>query len=370
MSENFKIGNYTCESQAVYSILSDPDLNLSDAELEKIDKSKDKIITEDELVEFSELEEDDDVNEASSTSGGLLTTEEMGEEYSDDARIRDYQIKRDQEIKNMRKYNIKLKKANVRLKAAEANAAGYAEDSDARSKADSYVSDCESKVKDIKDKISSCTKNILNYNAQIEQIEAQLAAAAQAAANNISSTETTVAANDGTTSSESTANASGTSSNFTYTEGSGAELANVTGDLSICLYRMASSLGTDRASAADYVATLCKNQGLGYFDPKIIVSLVFSESSGDNSASSDPNYVGFGQMSAVAVEEINNQFGTSFTFSDMYDPAKNLEAIVYLLRFQYERYDHNLGKALTAYNVGNCESGNINYYAQQIMSRV
>ena len=370
MSENFKIGSYTCESQAVYSILSDKELSITDSELKQIDSNKDNIISEDELVEFSELEETDDTQKTSSNSDGLQTTEEMGEEYSDDIRIRDYQIKRDEEIKTLRKLNFKLKKANIRFKAAEANAVGYAEDSSAKSKADSYVDECEGKVKDIKSKISNCTKNILSYNAQIEQIQAQLAAAAQAAANNTSSNVDTAASNSEAADSNAAANASGASGNYTYVEGSGADLANVDGDLSICLDRMADSLGTDRASAADYVATLCKNQGAGYFDPKIIVSLVFSESGGDNTASSDPNYVGFGQMSSVAVDEVNNQFGTNFTFSDMSDPAKNLEALVYLLRFQYERYDHDLGKALTAYNVGNCESGVINYYAQQIMSRV
>ena len=369
MSENFKIGSYTCESQTVYSILSDKTLDITDDVLKQIDKSNDKIITEDELVEYSELEEDDEAEEASKNSDGLLTTEEMGEEYSDDARIRDYQMKRDQEIKNIRKYNLKLKKANIRLKAAEANAAGYAEDSSARSKADSYVEECEGKVKTLEDKISTSTKNILSYNAQIEQIQAQLAAAAQAAANNNTSSNSDTTSG-GVADSNAAESTGGTSGNYTYVEGSGAELAKVDGELSICLDRMADSLGTDRASAADYVATLCKNQGAGYFDPKIIVSLVFSESGGDNTASSDPNYVGFGQMSSVAVDEVNNQFGTSFTFSDMSDPAKNLEALVYLLRFQYERYDHDLGKALTAYNVGNCESGVINYYAQQIMSRV
>ncbi len=351
MSENFSIGSYNCSTSNVYEVLKD--FGLDDNTFKKIDKNSDKTITEDELVEFAESEEETENTDTDTKT----STSNSGE--SEDVEVQNLQNQKDRKIKEMYKLKAKIKRLENLQKQAEAEAVCYAKESEARNKADSIVSDYEGQISSINSQISSAVSQIVSLDSQIAQLKNSKALAAQYA-NAITNTSSV------TNTSTSTNNTSG---NIEVQEGSGANLASVTGDLSTCLDRVASSLGVDRQTAADYITTLCNTVGCGYFEPKVILSQIFSESGGDNSASSTPAYVGFGQMSAVAVEEVNRQFGTNYTFDDMHDPAKNLEAMIYLMRFQYERYGKDIGKALTAYNVGNCESGVVNSYAQTILSR-
>ena len=74
-------------------------------------------------------------------------------------------------------------------------------------------------------------------------------------------------------------------------------------------------------------------------------------------------------MSEVAVKAVNQEFGTNFTFEDMNDPAKNIEAMVYLMHYHYEKYDNNIGAAITAYATGHYD-GTVIDYAKRVMSRV
>ena len=228
----------------------------------------------------------------------------------------------------------------------------------------SKLDSIQSEIDEYNSKIIQCLENIGNIASSIIQLKTQ---AANSSSGNTSNLYSPAISNASGASSLS----GGQTTALNVQAGSGAELAAVDGDLSICLDRVASSLGTSRQGAADYITTLCNTVGKGYFDPKVILSQIFSESSGIQSCSTTAtsDFVGLGQMSEVAVQEVNNQFGTNFTFNDMNDAAKNLEAMVYLMTYQYERYGNNLGAAITAYNVGHF-SGTVNGYAQKILSRV
>lgn len=344
MSENFNINGYTCATGSIYETLKSA--NLTSSDLKTLDKNSDNKISEDELMEFVEDE---------STSSAKTGSDEL----SDDPTIRTLQKKYKKEMKDLYRYQSKLSKLRTMRSEAKANLAGLEEDSSARSDAEARVEEIQSKMDSMNSSITKCIQNMFSINLEIINAQNNLNNN-----NSISSTQT-----DGTVNAAS--QTTGTTETLQVQQGSGSNLASVSGDLSICLDRVAQSLGTTRQNAADYITTLCNTVGKGYFNPKVILSQIFSESSGNQSCSttSTSKYVGLGQMSAVAVQEVNNQFGTNFTFNDMNDASKNLKAMVYLMRYQYERYGKNLGAALTAYNVGHY-SGTVNNYAQKIMSRV
>lgn len=350
MSEDLNVNGYTCETKAIYDALKSA--NVKSSKLKAIDKNSDKKISEDEYQEYLESEDEE---EKSSSS--------VQDEYSDDPTVQSLQRKYDREQRAIYRLQLRIKSLNALLKEAEGNLAGYPKDSDSRESMQAVVDSVQEKIDSATSEIASHNATMSNIMTSIQNRKNQLANEAALSASMASSAETSASSTSG-------AGSVGTTTPISAESGSGSDLAGVTGDLSICLDRVAKSLGTSRNEAADYIATLCKTVGKGYFNPKVILSQIFSESGGDNSASSTPTYVGFGQMSAVAVQEVNNQFGTNYSFADMHDPAKNLQAMIYLMRFQYERYGHDIGKALTAYNVGNCSSGVVNDYARKILSRV
>jgi len=358
MPEVYKIQGYTIETKEIYDELKEA--NVKSSQLKKCDKNGDKKITEDEYAEF-DLEDEEDGEDSKKSKSSSSSNK-----YSDDAKINSLENEYDNQERKYYSKEAELTQLRMLRAQAEYEVAAYAPESEERQSAQGIVDNIQGKIDSVSSEADACIDSMADIRSNISKRKNEIAMEEAKASSGSSSGSSS----SSSSSKSSNSTSSTSSSKFSYTEGSGKELTKVTGDLSICLDRVASSLGTDRSKAADYIATLCKTVGKGYFNPKVILSLVFSESGGDNSASSTPEYVGFGQMSSVAVQEVNNQFGTNFSFADMKDPAKNLKAVVYLLRFQYERYGKNLGKALTAYNVGNCESGNINGYAQTIMSRV
>ena len=336
VSENLNINGYICANGKIYDILKSE--NVSKADLAKLDKNSDNKISEDDFAEFTGEEEE-------------IT-------YSENPKIASLQYQQEREEEKIEKYQKRISDLMVLRNKTKVNIAGVSNEETVNyltSKLDSIQSEIDS----YNSKIIECISNLGSINVSI--IQAQMQAANTSNSMIISGLNTA----------QGTTPTGGTTSSLNVQAGSGSDLMAVTGDLSICLDRVASSLGTSRQGAADYITTLCNTVGKGYFDPKVILSQIFSESSGNQSCSTTAtsDFVGLGQMSAVAVEEVNNQFGTNFTFNDMNDAAKNLEAMVYLMTYQYERYGHNLGAAITAYNVGHY-SGTVNGYAQKILSRV
>lgn len=336
MSENLNINGYICANGEIYNILKSE--NVSKADLAKLDKNSDNKISEDDFAEFTGEEEE-------------IT-------YSKNPKIASLQYQQEREEEKIEKYQKRISDLMVLRNKTKVNIAGVSNEETVNSLT-SKLDSIQSEIDGYNSKIIECISNLGAINVSIIQAQMQ-------AANTSNSTIIS-----GLNAAQGTTQTGGTTSSLNVQAGSGSDLMAVTGDLSICLDRVASSLGTSRQGAADYITTLCNTVGKGYFDPKVILSQIFSESSGNQSCSTTAtsDFVGLGQMSAVAVEEVNNQFGTNFTFNDMNDAAKNLEAMVYLMTYQYERYGHNLGAAITAYNVGHY-SGTVNGYAQKILSRV
>lgn len=336
VSENLNINGYICANGEIYDILKSE--NVSKADLAKLDKNSDNKISEDDFAEFAGEEEE-------------IT-------YSENPKIASLQYQYEREEEKIEKYQKRISDLMVLRNKTKVNIAGVSNEETVNSLT-SKLDSIQSEIDGYNSKIIECISNLGSINVSI--IQAQMQAA--------NTSNSTIAS--GLNTAQGTMPTGGTTSSLNVQAGSGSDLMAVTGDLSICLDRVASSLGTSRQGAADYITTLCNTVGKGYFDPKVILSQIFSESSGIQSCSTTAtsDFVGLGQMSAVAVEEVNNQFGTNFTFNDMNDAAKNLEAMVYLMTYQYERYGHNLGAAITAYNVGHY-SGTVNGYAQKILSRV
>ena len=336
VSENLNINGYICANGKIYDILKSE--NVSKADLAKLDKNSDNKISEDDFAEFTGEEEE-------------IT-------YSKNPKIASLQYQQEREEEKIEKYQKRISDLMVLRNKTKVNIAGVSNEETVNSLT-SKLDSIQSEIDGYNSKIIECISNLGSINVSI--IQAQMQAANTSNSMIIS----------GLNAAQGTTQTGGTTSSLNVQAGSGSDLMAVTGDLSICLDRVASSLGTSRQGAADYITTLCNTVGKGYFDPKVILSQIFSESSGIQSCSTTAtsDFVGLGQMSAVAVEEVNNQFGTNFTFNDMNDAAKNLKAMVYLMTYQYERYGHNLGAAITAYNVGHY-SGTVNGYAQKILSRV
>lgn len=339
MSENLNVNGYSCSSSGVYNIVKNA--NLTSSELKMLDKNSDKKISEDELAEFIDLENE-------------TTTERQ---YSDNPTIASLEFQYDQEQSNIEKYQKRISDL-MRLKNKTNVNIASVSDTETIDSLTSKLSSIQGQIDEYNSKINDSLNNMNSISAAIIQVQMQIE-------NGISSNGY---ANTGVLGATA---GSGTSSTISVQSGSGQALTSVTGEMSTCLDNVAKSLGTTRETAADYITTLCNTIGKGYFDPEVILSQILSESSGNQSCTTTANAkcVGLGQMSAVAVEEINKQYGTNYTFSDMDDAAKNLQAMMYFMVYQYERYGNDLGAALTAYNVGHY-SGTVNGYAKKILGRV
>ena len=346
MSDELNVNGYICASNKVYDSLKSE--NISKDNLAKLDKNSDNKISEDELVEFDDKEEE---------SASKKT-------YSDNPQIASLELQYEKEQEDIVKYQKRIADLMVLKNKTRVNVAS-ASKNETKEALMSKLDNIQGEIDEYNTKIISSLNNMGTISANIKNIQTQI--------ENTKTSYTAIQANsNASTASTSTNAVSNTASaSLNVQTGTGQELMNVTGDLSICLDRVAESLNTSRQGAADYITTLCNTITNGEINPKVILSQIFSESSGIQSCSTTATskFVGLGQMSAVAVEEINRQFGTNFTFSDMDNAAKNLEAMVYLMTYQYRRYDNNIAAAITAYNVGHY-SGTVNNYAKKILSRV
>src|SRR5699024_10414250 len=68
---SFKIGSFKIETENIFNILKKADIK-TDTELKMLDKNGDKIISEDEFVDITELIEEDENNENSQNNTSLL----------------------------------------------------------------------------------------------------------------------------------------------------------------------------------------------------------------------------------------------------------------------------------------------------------
>ena len=111
----------------------------------------------------------------------------------------------------------------------------------------------------------------------------------------------------------------------------------------------------------DMAITAATNNGV---DPNILQALVMTESDGDINAQSpivkDENgkvvsggASGPGQITGIAVKEVNRVYGTNYTREQMRtDPEANLDVAAKLYKLELEKHDGNVEQALAAYNGG------------------
>lgn len=342
MSENFKIGNYNYTINEIYS--SPNNVNMTDGNLNPSSIQAKNKTSEDELAEFTDEE-----------------TNSSSENYS----ISKLQKQYKKEMENMQRYQDKLSEYR-KIKNEIKNKLILA-DADNTSNLETKLDNIQEKIDTTNSKLSDCISKMSALNTSILNEQNNILAQIQS---DIQSSQYLQPLSYSNTNMQNVNGITPVNTNLNVQQGSGTSLMGVTGELSVCLDRVAQSLGTSRQDAADYITTLCNTVGEGKVNPKIMLSQIFSESSGNQSCTTTATskFVGLGQMSSVAVKEINNQYGTNFTFQDMDNPAKNLEAMTYLMKYQLNRYNGNMGAALTAYNVGHF-SGSVNGYAQKIMSR-
>lgn len=85
--------------------------------------------------------------------------------------------------------------------------------------------------------------------------------------------------------------------------------------------------------------------------PNIIGGIVIVESGGDILAQGKANERGLMQLTEVALNDVNNNEGTNFTFNQMFTPIQNLAAGALFYRLQLKRMG-NHSDAIRAYNCG------------------
>jgi len=94
-------------------------------------------------------------------------------------------------------------------------------------------------------------------------------------------------------------------------------------------------------SLADIVRQSGRRNGL---DPDLIHSVIAAESAGNPRAVSPKGAAGLMQLMPGTARSLD--------VSDVFDPTQNVEAGTKYLRRLLDQYDHDLGKALAAYNAG------------------
>lgn len=94
-------------------------------------------------------------------------------------------------------------------------------------------------------------------------------------------------------------------------------------------------------SLTDIVRQSGRRYGL---DPDLIHSVIAAESAGNPRAVSPKGAAGLMQLMPLTARSLD--------VSDVFDPTQNVEAGTKYLRRLLDQYDHDLGKALAAYNAG------------------
>lgn len=98
-------------------------------------------------------------------------------------------------------------------------------------------------------------------------------------------------------------------------------------------------------------------------DPDLFQALVFHESAGgDVNAESHTGASGLGQMTGIAVKEVNRIYGTNYTREQMRtNPAANADASAKLFAYEMKVHKGNVEYALAAYNGGRTALKKANY---------
>lgn len=154
-----------------------------------------------------------------------------------------------------------------------------------------------------------------------------------------------------------------------------AELEAAGGDAWNDFDKLCSTLNMSREETMEYLTNLCESEewGNGVIDPVTLCAQIRQESGYNASVVGDSGLaLGLGQFHECAVQEVNNQYGTSYTSADRSNPNKALEMMVLLLKYDYSKTGSTEGM-LAMYNQGNANGINTSggqSYVNAVYSRL
>lgn len=136
---------------------------------------------------------------------------------------------------------------------------------------------------------------------------------------------------------------------------------NLGGNATTFYSRLCKEMGMNEKEVADYLTELSNSEqwANGCVSPIMLFAQICNESGcyadavGDNGAA-----LGLGQFHECAVDEVNNQFGTNYTYADRANPKKALEMMSLLLKYDYNSSGSTVGM-YTKYASGNTKNLNI-----------
>ncbi len=137
---------------------------------------------------------------------------------------------------------------------------------------------------------------------------------------------------------------------------------NLGGNAKLFYSRLCEQLGMDEKEVADYLTELSTSEQWadGCVSPIMLFAQICNESGcyadiyGDDGAA-----LGLGQFHECAVDEVNNQFGTHYTYADRSNPIKALEMMSLLLKYHYKSSGNSEVGMYTKYASGNLRNLNI-----------
>jgi len=100
-----------------------------------------------------------------------------------------------------------------------------------------------------------------------------------------------------------------------------------------------------------------------------VAAIIIIESNLSTEAVGTSGERGLMQLKQGAVSDVNDEYGTSFTWSDMFNPLKNIEAGTAYLAIQYRRCG-SINDATQAYNAGFSAFRSDNSKGRDYLSRV
>lgn len=93
----------------------------------------------------------------------------------------------------------------------------------------------------------------------------------------------------------------------------------------------------------------CKKYNFPYND--VIRAMIMVESDGNAFAVGKANEYGLLQLMPIAIQDVNNNYGTNFQHKQMFSPTVNIACGILFLKLQYKRTG-NIQDAIRAYNAG------------------
>ena len=140
--------------------------------------------------------------------------------------------------------------------------------------------------------------------------------------------------------------------------------------------KLCNELGMSKEETAAYLSNLCTAEewGNGCIDPVLLTAQICQESGFDADIYGDSGLaLGLGQFHECAVDEVNNQYGTNYTYADRANPTKALEMMVLLLKYDHKRTNGDTDAMLAMYNQGNPNGINTSAgqnYVKHVKSRI